>query len=147
MGINYLTKMYKTIVILALVSIASSRIILRDQPADISDCSDSQRQNLVGFQGSWQAYPIPGKTLAITVSATATDVLDIVGAQVDTNTKGATIDTRKLDITEHVDAGGQFTMNYSYYLPGFTPKGDYNLKFSLLDKDGVSYGCAIVNLT
>merc|ERR1712025_1367435 len=102
--------------------------MLRDQPADISDCTDAPRQVLVGFQGTWTAYPVPGKTLAITVSATATDVVDVVSARVDTNTHGATIDTRTLEhIDQHVDAGGQFTYQYSYYLPGFTPKGDYAL--------------------
>merc|ERR1711976_592792 len=84
-------------------------------------------QLLVGFQGNWQAYPVPGKTLQITVSATATDLVDIAGAKVDTNSKGATIDSRKLELVQHVDAGGQFTWTYSYYLPGFTPKGDYAL--------------------
>merc|ERR1711975_167184 len=103
MGNKLKTKMYKTILILALVAIVRGRFILRDSPADISDCTDAPRQTLVGFQATWQAEPVPGKTLAITVSATATDVVDIAGAQVDTNTKGATIDTRKLDVTQHVD--------------------------------------------
>merc|ERR1711957_29255 len=148
MGIRLIkTKMYKTIVILAIIAFANSRFILRDSPADISDCTDAPRQSMVGFQATWQETWAPGKTLSVTISATATEDVDIASGLVDTVSKGAHLDTRTLDLTQHVDAGAQFEFKYSYYLPGFTPKGDYTLTFNMLDSAGATYGCANINIT
>merc|ERR1711874_756950 len=140
-------KLFILIASLVLISQSQSLRMLGAVPADISDCPDSTNQMITNFQANWDNTPAKGATIGASLDSTALVDVTIKSIRVQTFYQGTTAQVDNFDYGKSAAAGENLHWYYQQYLPSFTPSGAYTLQVDYLDNDGVSQGCAIVNLS